>query len=348
MAERFRLRQVESAKVSRKAHASELSVRSPHHDQLLTFRFFPMAEAPQTLLDESDDDMPMEIFSSDWSIRVSHFQHLSQAWFGASLTQYQGALRQWVFDLVPICLGEDFQLHGLFVRKIEQNLSNKTGGDRYLLQCLAGETLLAQSRIEVNVSTPAASLMLMSSVEKYLINRQSIHGIRELNLLPEQIPPLVFHLDLGLFRPFNADRAFEDTALWTGSVWILEQVNLNAQGFYLHQLGSSQLLVDLKPASSGFGVLSMTCDEENLLEQPVIKHCLAVDQHVVVRAGSFDLSLEQIASLRRGELISLTDCEFPMVRLMSGNVEIGRAEMVECDGKPAIQIVDVYQKKTAA
>lgn len=88
----------------------------------------------------------------------------------------------------------------------------------------------------------------------------------------------------------------------------------------------------------------MLFDEENSQDLSLIKDCLSIEQHVVVRAGSLTLTLEQISRLRRGELIVLPHCDFPMVRLMNGDIEIGRGEMVECDGKPAIQIVDIYQR----
>ncbi|WP_138516626.1 FliM/FliN family flagellar motor switch protein [Limnobacter alexandrii] len=344
MIEPFQLRRVDTEGRLKRHQEIFFDLKSPHHEQLLEVRLFPSQQAASFSESRHLSEDTVKIFGADWSIQFSHFESIAEAWFGVSLSEYEGVLKEWIFDLIPICLQQDFELHAISIGRLEQNVQSEYLSHRYLLQCLVGQSLIGQSLIEVNIDNATTAAALAAALDFVSFPNQPKIKAAGQSLIPTSIPPMILHIDVGSFNPFNSNQSLLMSSLTEGSVWILDHVNFNAQGLFERCLGSARVSIDLNLESTQFGVISMLFDEENSQDLSLIKDCLSIEQHVVVRAGSLTLTLEQISRLRRGELIVLPHCDFPMVRLMNGDIEIGRGEMVECDGKPAIQIVDIYQR----
>lgn len=234
------------------------------------------------------------------------------------------------------CLGGPFQL-----LETDQASARTDAGDSPFLPCLLTLTGINDDCHTFLLRAQAATLCEWSAQAGWQRHALDLHAA---NALPEAVRRLSFSGGLHLGRrPISAARL---AAIGVGDALLIPSEGPDLKPPSRMLLGSALVNVCQLPDDSyvfqGWVVdapaLSNPSHVKAIEKVPTIMDALKVDLDFIV--GRLSMTVAELTALNSGRILPLELATPPHVRIVAHGTELGRGELIELDGRLAVEITD--------
>ena len=282
----------------------------------------------------------LTMHSNGWVMCISEPDHVSNMWLGASITATQPELQRWKLDVASTVLMDDFRWSSLHldIQKPQRLKNNFINYFRFKFVLVNKQQELSVHDVYVffdeliHIKSFLSAIKTCGYLSQKAIQASEYSVIHESNIVRLPVHIGTVHLE-------QFDQQLNQGSSLEGSVFIVQDSALTHQGFCYLSVNKQCISINFNSNQGIIGEVRMS-DTAGLIEDTADPF-ESITQRVSVRVGYLNLTYGDLKKLRSGDSLLIQGLGFPFVSLMNGDKEIATAELVECDGQLAVQIIEV-------